>query len=141
MQTSLHDRPDAMTIARSFGRIMHRSPSRWLLAGLVVAVGTAVAQTPPAAARFQQTVRQQQVSDQLQKSQQQEQQRQNVANMAQQPLPQGSAARRQQAQADQAQQDRANASQQDLVNQYRDATMPPPPSQTTGSAVKKPRGH
>lgn len=141
MRMSPHDRPDAMTVARSSGDNTNRLPSRLLLAGLLAFAGAVAAQTPPANARFQQTVRQQQVSDQLQKAQQQEQQRQNVANMAQQPLAQGSAARRQQAQADQAQRDRANASQQDLVNQYRDASTPPPPAQTTDSAVKKPQGH
>lgn len=122
---------------------MRRTSSCWLLAGLLMVAGSAMAQTPPANARFQQAVRQQQVGDQLQKSQQQVQQRQNVANMAQQPLAQGSAARNQQSQAERAQQDRDNAQQQDLVNQYRDAsTLPQPQSvpSATGSAGKQ-QGH
>ena len=129
-----------MTIARSCDRKTHRSPSRWLLAGLLAIAGTAAAQTPPADAQFQQTVRQQQVSDQLQKSQQQAQQRQNVANMAQQPLAQGSAARNQQEQAERAQQQRDDARQQDLVNRYRDASAPPPAA-TASDTSKKSQGH
>ena len=122
---------------------MHRSPSRWLLAGLIVAAGTAAAQTPPANANYQQTVRHQQVNDQLQKSQQQEQQRQNVSNMTQQPLAQGSAARNQQNQADRAQQDRANARQQDLVNQYDAASTPPSrrPAASAADASNPSQGH
>lgn len=119
---------------------MHRLSSCLVLAGLLAVAGTATAQTKPANAQFQQTVRQQQVSDQLQKSQQQEQQRQNVTNMQQQPLAQGATARSQQDQANRAQQDRANAQQQDLVNQYRDASTPPPSSQSTDSSAKQ-RGH
>lgn len=142
MRVSPHDRPDAMTIARSCDRKTHRSPSRWLLAGLFAFAGTAAAQTPPANAQFQQTVRQQQVSDQLQKSQQQAQQRQNVANMAQQPLAQGSAARSQQEQADRAQQQSENARQQDLVNRYRDASTTQPQSpQPTDTSSKQQQGH
>ena len=140
MRMSLHDRPDAMTAARSFGDNLHRFPSRLLLVGLLAFAGTAAAQTPPANAQFQQTVRQQQVSDQLQKSQQQEQQRQNVANMTQQPLAQGSAARSQQEQADRAQQQSENARQQDLVNRYRDASTPTPAA-TTSDTPKKSQGH
>lgn len=140
MRMSPHDRPDAMTIAHSCDRKTHRSPSRWLLAGLLAVAGTAAAQTPPANAQYQQTVRQQQVSDQLQKSQQQAQQRQNVANMAQQPLAQGSAARNQQEQADRAQQQGENARQQDLVNRYRDASTPPPAA-TASDTPKKSQGH
>lgn len=143
MRMSPHDRPDAMTIARSCDRKTHRSPSRWLLAGMLAFAGTAAAQTPPANAQYQQTVRQQQVNDQLQKSQQQAQQRQNVANMAQQPLAQGSAARSQQEQADRAQQQRENVQQQDLVNQYRDASsLPQPqPSQPTDASSQAQHGH
>lgn len=107
----------------------------------LLAAGVASAQTtmPPAAAQFQQTVRQQQVSDQLQKSQSMAQQSQNVSNVSQQPLAQDSAARHQQEQAEQAQRDRDNARQQDLANQYRDAVSAPPP-QSTDSPPKK-HGH
>jgi hypothetical protein len=129
-----------MTIARLHGENLQRTAPYWLLAGLLAFAGTAMAQTSPANARFQQAVRQQQVGDQLQKSQQQAQQRQNVANMQQQPLAQGSAARSQQDQADRAQQDRTNARQQDLVNQYQDAATPPPQLQSTDSSSGK-RGH
>lgn len=132
-----------MTIARHRGEKTHRLSSYLLLAGLLAVTSVAAAQTSPANARFQQSVRQQQVSDQLQKSQQQEQQRQNVANMQQQPLAQGAAARSQQDQANRAQQDRANARQQDLVNQYDDAaTMPAPrPAAVTAGTSKDSQGH
>ncbi|MEW9572626.1 hypothetical protein ABQJ54_12780 [Rhodanobacter sp. Si-c] len=132
-----------MTIARLWGEKLHRSMPHWLLAGLLAFTGTAMAQTSPANARFQQSVRQQQVGDQLQKSQQQAQQRQNVANMQQQPLAQGAAARNQQDQANRAQQDLENARQQDLVNRYGDASALPsrqPAAATTGTS-KKSQGH
>ena len=132
-----------MTIARLHGENPQRVASCWLLAGLLAFAGAAVAQTPPANARFQQTVRQQQIGDQLQKSQQQAQQRQNVANMQQQPLAQGSAARSQQEQADRAQQQSENARQQDLVNQYDAAATQPSrrPAATTAGTPKDSQGH
>lgn len=99
------------------------------LAVLLAFAGAASAQTTPANASFQQTAQRQHVNDQLQKSQQQSQQRQNVSNMAQQPLAQGSDARRQQEQADSAQQQRDNAQQQDTASQYRDASTPAVPQQ------------
>ncbi len=136
MQKSFHDRRNHMTVARHHAGKPHSPALRWLLLALFAATGTSMAQTPPANAQFQQAVRQQQVSDQLQKSQQQEQQRQNVANMARQPLTQDSAVRKQQEQADRAQQDRSNARDQDLVNQYGNASAQKP-SQPTGPAAKK----
>lgn len=134
MQKSFHDRRNHMTVARHPAGKPHSPALRWPLVALLAATGTSMAQTPPANAQFQQAVRQQQVSDQLQKSQQQEQQRQNVANMARQPLAQDSAARQQQEQADRAQQDRSNARQQDLVNQYGNASAQQPAQPAASSA-------
>lgn len=85
---------------------------------LVVPLAGHAQQTPPAAARFQQTMQQRQISDQLQKSQQQAQQQRNVSDVAGKALTQGSAAQQALQQADRAQQSDAAARQQDAVRRY-----------------------
>ena len=73
---------------------------------------------PPPDTRFQQAVRQQQLSDQLQKSRLEQQLHQSVADQAKRPGANDPALQRQLDQADQAQRDRDRAAQQDLVNRY-----------------------
>jgi len=74
---------------------------------------------PPSDAQFQQAARQQQVSDQLQKSQLEQQLHQSVADQARRPGAKDPALQRQLNQADQAQRDRDRAAQQDRVERYR----------------------
>ncbi|TAM12508.1 MAG: hypothetical protein EPN66_06775 [Rhodanobacter sp.] len=87
----------------------------------VLPLAVVAQQVPPAAAQFQQTMQQQHVSDQLQKSQQQAQQQQNVSDVAGKVLPQGSAGQRSLKQADRARQAASAAQQRDAVDRYRDA--------------------
>ncbi|HXS04919.1 MAG TPA: hypothetical protein VN731_10610 [Rhodanobacter sp.] len=74
---------------------------------------------PPSDAQFQQAARQQQVSDQLQKSQLEQQLHQAVADQAKRPGAKDPVLQRQLDQADQAQHERDRAAQQDLVERYR----------------------
>lgn len=104
--------------------LFRRTVQPLLIGALVLApVGLACAwQTiaPPPDTQFQQAVRQQQVTDQLQKSQLQQQLHQSVSDQAKQPGAKDAALQRQLQQADQAQQHRDRAAQQDLVDRYRD---------------------
>lgn len=81
---------------------------------------------PTADAQFQQAARQQQLSDQLQKSRLTQQLHQSVADQARKPAAQDPALQRQLDQAGQAQQERDRAARQDLLDRYRDqaATLP-----------------
>ena len=81
---------------------------------------------PPPDTQFQQAARQQQLSDQLQKSQLQQQLHQSVADQAKRPGANDPALQRQLDQADQARHDRDRAAQQDLVDRYRNqaASLP-----------------
>ena len=84
-----------------------------------------VSASPPDA-QFQQAAQQQQVRDQLQKSQLEQQLRQSVSDNAKRPNANNPQVLRQQDQADQAQRDRDRATQQDVVDRYRDraASLP-----------------
>lgn len=81
---------------------------------------------PPPDTQFQQAARQQQVSDQLQKSQLEQQLHQSVSDQAKRPGANDPALQRQLNQADRAQRDRDRAAQQDLVDRYRNqaASLP-----------------
>lgn len=72
------------------------------------------------AAQYQQSVRQQQVRDQLQKTQAEQQLHQNAASAVSRPNT------IQSTQAEQARNDLYRARQQDLVDKYQDAVAPPP---------------
>jgi hypothetical protein len=107
-------------------RIIKRSfVTHILLAGtlalLPLGVACAWQSTQAQAARFQQTVQQQQTRDQLQKSQQQQQLQQNVSDNAKLPLANNAQAQQQIEQADRAQQDRDRATQQDLLDRQQNA--------------------
>lgn len=100
-------------------RIIKRSfVTHILLAGtlalLPLGVACAWQSAQAQAARFQQTVQQQQTRDQLQKSQQQQQLQQNVSDNAKLPLANNAQAQQQIEQAD-------RATQQDLLNRQQNA--------------------
>lgn len=80
---------------------------------------------PPANLRFQQTLRQQEVSDQLRKSQVEEQLRQNQAATSRRPYATDAAHAARLDQADQAQRELYRARQQDLLDRYQSAVAPP----------------
>lgn len=80
---------------------------------------------PPANARFQQTVRENQVRDQLQKSQLEEQLRQGQMDTTRRPYATDPAHAARLDQADQAQRELYRARQQDLVGRYQSAVAPP----------------
>ncbi|MFA6231888.1 MAG: hypothetical protein WC617_17225 [Rhodanobacter sp.] len=99
---------------------------------------TPLVAAPPSNTQFQQTVQQQQVSDQLQKSQLQQQLHQSVSDMAKHPASSDTSLQKQLRQADQAQRDRDRAAQQDQVDRYRSqAALPrvvPQPLPATASS-------
>lgn len=76
---------------------------------------------PPPALQFQQTVQQQQLRDQLQQRQLEQQLHQDVSDTSKRPLAGHPRTLRQLDQADRAQQERDRASQQDLLDRYRNA--------------------
>lgn len=78
------------------------------------------------AAQYQQSVRQQQVRDQLQKTQAEQQLHQNAASAVRRPDATPSTPSTQFDQAEQARRDLYRARQQDLVDKYQDAVAPPP---------------
>lgn len=80
---------------------------------------------PSPSAQFQQTVQQQQVRDQVQKSQLQQRLRQHVSDTTKRPFANDLKAQQQLDQASHAQQDRNRASQQDLLNRYQNAPVLP----------------
>lgn len=80
---------------------------------------------PPPNARFQQTMREQQMRDQLQKNQVEEQLRQSQADRARQPFATAPVRAVRLDQADQAQRDLYRARQQDLLDRYQSAVAPP----------------
>jgi hypothetical protein len=86
---------------------------------------TPVLISPPPAVQFQQTVQQQQVRDQLQKSQLQQQLHQGVTDNAKRPSTRDPRSQRQLDQADRAQRQRDRANQQDLLDRERDASRLP----------------
>lgn len=73
---------------------------------------------PPSNTQFQQTVQQQQLRDQLQKSQLQQQLHQSVSDMAKRPGSNAPGLQKQLRQADRAQDARDRAAQQDLIDRY-----------------------
>jgi hypothetical protein len=80
---------------------------------------------PPADARFQQTVREQQVRDQLRKNQLEEQLRQDRTDTMGRPHAAQPAHAARLLQADQAQRELYRARQQDLLDRYQSAVAPP----------------
>lgn len=80
---------------------------------------------PPPAQQFQQTVQQQQLRDQLQQRQLEQQLHQDVSDTSKRPLAGHPRTLRQLDQADRAQQERERASQQDLLDRYRNAASLP----------------
>lgn len=80
---------------------------------------------PPANARFQQTVREHQVRDQLQKNQVEEQLRQGRAEAARRPYAAGTVPALRLDRADQAGRELYRARQQDLLDRYQSAVAPP----------------
>ncbi|MEI7037053.1 hypothetical protein [Fulvimonas yonginensis] len=80
---------------------------------------------PPANARFQQTLREQQVSDQLRKNQLEEQLRQNQAATIRRPYATDTLQAVRLQQQDQAQRELYRARQQDLLDRYQSAVAPP----------------
>ena len=80
---------------------------------------------PPASARFQQTVRENQLRDQLQKNQVEEQLRQTRADAMRRPYTASTVHAARLDQADQMQRDAYRARQQDLLNRYQSAVAPP----------------
>lgn len=80
---------------------------------------------PPSNTQFEQTVQQQQVRDQLQKSQLQQQLHQSVSDMAKRPASADTNLQKQLQQADQAQAQRDRAAQQDQVDRYRSQSALP----------------
>jgi len=80
---------------------------------------------PPANARFQSSVREQQVRDQLQKNQLEEQLRQGQANTTRRPYANDPAQAARLDRAEQAQRDLYRARQQDLLDRYQSAVAPP----------------
>jgi len=80
---------------------------------------------PPANARFQQTMREQQVRDSLQKNQVEEQLRQSQMDAARRPYAADPARVVRLDQADQAQRELYRARQQDLLDRYQSAVAPP----------------
>lgn len=139
-----------MTMAFFFGRhrVTQRLPGQGLLllaAGALLSFGTVQAQqtthkpNPSPAARpmiaptppqpnlqFQQTVQQQQLRSELQKSQLQGQLQQNVSDVAKTPYSPTSSMYRQIDQADRARQDGDRARQRNLVDRYWGVPVPPP---------------
>ncbi|HET6806771.1 MAG TPA: hypothetical protein VFH59_15155 [Frateuria sp.] len=80
---------------------------------------------PPSNARFQQTVREQQVRDQLQKNQVEEQLRQSRVDATRRPYAADATHAARLDQADQAQRELYRARQQDLLDRYQSAVAPP----------------
>lgn len=80
---------------------------------------------PPGGAAFQQTVQQQQLRDQLQQSQLQQQLHQDVSTIGKRPFGGHPQTLQQIDQANRAQQQRDRASQQNLLDSYRDAATLP----------------
>jgi hypothetical protein len=80
---------------------------------------------PPANARFQQVMREQQVRDQLQKNQVEEQLHQSQADTARQPFASDPVHAVRLDRAEQAQRDLYRARQQDLLDRYQSAVAPP----------------
>lgn len=80
---------------------------------------------PPANARFQQVVRENQVRDQLQKNQAEEQLRQNRMDMTRRPYAADTVHAARLDQADQSQRELYRARQQDLLDRYQSAVAPP----------------
>ena len=80
---------------------------------------------PPANARFQAAVREQQVRDQLQKNQVEEQLRQGQASAIRRPYASDPTQAARLDRADQAQRDLYRARQQDLLDRYQSAVAPP----------------
>lgn len=80
---------------------------------------------PPANARFQQTVRENQVRDQLQKNQVEEQLRQGRVDAMRRPYAAGTVQAAPLDQADRMQREIYRARQQDLLDRYRSAVTPP----------------
>jgi len=97
----------------------------------------AVTIVPPASpTTYQQTSRQQQLRDQMQKNQLEEQLRQQRADTAKRPSASNAAQQRLLDQADRAQRDRYRVRQQDAVDRYQDAVAPqavPPPGRRADS--------
>ena len=86
---------------------------------------TPVLISPPPSVQFQQTVQQQQVRDQLQKSQLQQQLHQGVTDNAKRPGTRDTRSQQQFDQTDQAQRERYRANQQDLLDRQPDASTLP----------------
>jgi hypothetical protein len=80
---------------------------------------------PPANARFQQTVREHQVRDQLQKNQVEEQLRQGRADAMRRPYAASAVHAGRLDQTDRTQQELYRARQQDLMDRYQSAVAPP----------------
>lgn len=80
---------------------------------------------PPANARFQQTVRENQVRDQLQKNQVEEQLRQGRTDTMRRPYGAGTVRAAQMDRTEQAQRELYRARQQDLLDRYQSAVAPP----------------
>lgn len=96
---------------------------------------------PSSSARFQQTVRQQQATDSLQKAQVEAQNRQGVSSMSQTPNANNPQLQNQTNQSDAAQQNIERARQQDIINRYQATPVPqgrvvvppnPPPKPANG---------
>lgn len=80
---------------------------------------------PPANARFQQVVRENQVRDQMQKNQAEEQLRQNRMDTARRPYATNAVQAARLDQADQSQRELYRARQQDLLDRYQNVVAPP----------------
>lgn len=133
----------------------------WLLVGAVVALplhGALAQQTPqqtsqpakpkpapvyvppPPAARFNASMRQQQVRDQLQKNQLEEQLRQGRMDTLKRPTANDPAHTDQLDQASRAQNQVYQARQQDLIDRYQNAATPPPSTRTSQPASSRSGG-
>jgi hypothetical protein len=127
----------AMTTSSFIGSVCRgRHPGlRWLLGGVLVLAPLGVARAwqmtaPAASVQFRQTVSQQQVRDQLQKSQLEQQLRQSVADTAKRPHADDPRLLQQLEQADRAQRDRERARQQGLIDSYVPIPAGTPPRMT-----------
>lgn len=99
----------------------------------------AVIVLPSPSVQFQQTVQQQQVRDQLQKSQLEQQLHQDVSDNAKRPHAGDPQLQQQLDQANRARQDRERAHQQDVLDRYQNAPLPrvvptarPAPARSSG---------
>jgi hypothetical protein len=135
MVATLHHRTAPMTYTPG------ASPRRWSIAVALLLLPAAacawqtaaptprprpvIVVQPPANARFQQTMREQQVRDQLRKNQLEEQLRQNQADAMGRPHVAYPVHAARLLQADQAQHELYRVRQQDLLDRYQSAVAPP----------------